>query len=75
MIERGTRVRYKAAFLRSVGAYTGPLGQAIGTVTALMPLGSRTTLAEIKWDNDHFDEIPRRVNVANLQPKGKPEPA
>ena len=61
-IEIGSRVAYSVQWLKSVGMITGDLPRARGTVTALVPLGS-ITLAEIDWKND---EIPPRVNVANL---------
>jgi hypothetical protein len=61
-INIGDRVAYSANWLRSVGLYTGDLPAARGTVKALDQLGS-TTLAVIDWGTD---DIPRRVNVANL---------
>lgn len=59
----GDRVRYKAAFLRSIGAYTGDMGHARGVVKGTILLGAHTTLAVIGWDLD----VPDRVNVANLE--------
>src|SRR5439155_6690744 len=70
-IQVGDRVQYAASFLRSIGAYTGPMGHATGTVTALVPVGS-TTLAEIAWDRNR-DELPERVNVKNLKKIGSYE--
>lgn len=60
----GDRVQYKAAFLRSISAFTGPLPFAKGTVTEINKLGSSLTIATIDWGDD---EIPPRVNVANLK--------
>ena len=68
-IQAGSKVKYKAAFLRSIGAYTGPLGQAKGTVTAVEKHGSMV-LAVIDWRSE---EIPARVNVHNLHECGKPD--
>jgi hypothetical protein len=60
----GDRVQYKAAFLRSISEFTGPLPFAKGTVTEINKLGSSLTIATIDWGDD---EIPPRVNVANLK--------
>lgn len=61
-IKTGDTVAYSAAFLRSIGCFTGELPQARGEVTGLVQLAD-VTLAEIDW---HNDEIPARVNVKNL---------
>jgi hypothetical protein len=71
-IDVGTRVRYRATFLRATGCYTGQMPRAMGTVVCLVPLGE-TLLAEITWDDP--DTLPGRVNVTNLWPAGTPEPA
>jgi hypothetical protein len=61
----GDKVAYSADFLRSVGAYTGPLGTARGTITALEPFSrGAIMLATVDW---HNPEIPPKVNVKNLQ--------
>jgi hypothetical protein len=65
----GARVKYRAEFLRSIGCYTGALPFARGTITALVNLGSQTTLADVAWDRPG---VPGRVNVANLMPAGSP---
>ena len=62
----GDKVRYRAEFLRSIGQYTGPLPMAKGTIISLIPVGDMT-LASIKWENDPYLEVPRRVNTANLE--------
>ena len=67
-IQVGDRVAYSAKFLRSIGCYSGDMPHARGTVTALQPLG-QTTLAVVDWNTD---EIPRRVNTANLAKVGTP---
>src|SRR4051812_40935673 len=46
-IQVGDTIAYSAAFLRSIGTYTGVMPRARGTVTALVPVGSHVTLAEI----------------------------
>jgi hypothetical protein len=61
----GDKVAYSADFLRSVGAYTGPLGTARGTITKLEPFSrGAIMLATVDW---HNPEIPPKVNVKNLQ--------
>jgi hypothetical protein len=65
MIRVGARVRYSSEWLRSTGQRTGTVPFARGTVVALEPLSSETTLARIDWGYDR-DELPERVNVANL---------
>jgi hypothetical protein len=59
----GQRVRYRSEFLRSIGALTGPLGFARGTVISLGPLG-KSTLATIDWDKK---DAPDMVNIFNLE--------
>ena len=59
----GDKVCYSRDFLRSTGQFTGDTPHARGIVTALVPLGQTTMLAEINWDTP---ELPPRVNTANL---------
>lgn len=61
-IKTGDRVAYSARFLRSIGAYTGDLPFARGTVTEIKKLGE-TTIAVIDWGNE---EMASKVNVVNL---------
>ena len=62
-IKVGDMVAYSKPFLRSISCLTGDLPFARGKVTALIPLGTEVTLAEIDWGNP---DIPNRVNVKNL---------
>lgn len=62
-IQVGDTVGYSKAFLQSTGLYTGDVPHARGKVTALISLGTETTLAEIDWNKP---DLPPRVNVANL---------
>lgn len=62
-IQVGDTVAYSAAFLRSIGCYSGDMPQARGQVTALVPVGKDVLLAEITWD---LPDLPARVNVKNL---------
>ena len=62
-IKVGDTVGYSKQFLQSTGQYTGDVPLARGKVTALHPIGSDVTLAEIDWDRP---DIPPRVNVKNL---------
>ena len=48
-IQPGDRVRYSSAFCRQMGAATGWLPQARGTVVALW--GGGQDLARIRWDH------------------------
>lgn len=68
-IEVGSRVQYKAAFLRSIGCYTGDLPFAKGTVKELIPLGSNF-LANIDWGNPN---VPEKVITQNLKRIGQLE--
>jgi len=65
----GDKVKYKRAWLRSVGAMTGPHGPARGIVTALEPLG-QSFLAVIRWDRPG---IAPKVLVDNLVAAAKRE--
>jgi hypothetical protein len=62
-INVGDTVAYSKAFLQSTGQYTGDVPHARGKVTALVPIGTETILAEIDWNTP---DIPARVNVKNL---------
>lgn len=62
-IEVGDKVAYSRTFPRSTGQYTRDVPAAKGIVTALVPLGTETPLAEIEWDKP---DLPARVDVNNL---------
>ena len=62
-VKVGDVVAYSRTFLQSISCYTGDMPRARGKVTALKPVGTETTLAEIDWD---LPDLPTRVNVANL---------
>jgi hypothetical protein len=62
----GDKVAYSVKWLRSCGIYTGPIPFARGVVTGIARMGSRydgTTIATVDWGDD---EIPSKVNAANL---------
>lgn len=61
-IQPGCTVAYSAAFLRSIGCFSGDMPQARGKVSDLRKMGE-TTLAEVEWD---IEGMPKRVNVKNL---------
>jgi hypothetical protein len=63
-IKLGDTVCYTADWLRSVGDYAGPLGQARGTVTALRHLGESVTIATVRWDRP---DVPTSINITNLE--------
>ena len=63
-IQVGDSVRYRGDFLRTIGAYSGPLGWAKGTVTALQTLSIDVVLAAVTWDNP---DMPAKVNVKNVE--------
>lgn len=65
-IQVGDSVRYRRDFLRFIGAYSGPLGWARGTVTGIQRLSEDVVLAIIAWDRPE-EEVPSRVNVKNLE--------
>ena len=67
-IEVGDNVAYSASFLRSIAAYAGDIPHARGVVKELQTIGE-TTLAVIDWNNE---EIPPKVNIANLARVGGP---
>jgi hypothetical protein len=58
----GSKVAYSVQFLKSIGESHGEIARARGVVTAIVPLGTSTKIAEIQWTSD----MPKRVNVANL---------
>jgi hypothetical protein len=60
----GDRVAYSRSWLRSIGAYTGDLPHAKGTITGLKTLSREITLADVAWEGN--PDIPGRVNVRNL---------
>ena len=59
----GDTVAYSKAFLQSIFCYSGDIPFARGKVTALVPIGGETILAEITWN---LPDLPARVNVKNL---------
>ena len=61
-INVGDTVRYSRDWLQSTGTFTGDLPRAKGVVTAIRDYGS-TKIATVDWGNE---DIPERVNVANL---------
>lgn len=61
-IKVGSKVKYSARFLRSIGAYSGSLPFAKGKVTDLKKFGENF-LAEIDWKDK---DIPEKVLVSNL---------
>lgn len=60
----GDRVKYSRAFLRSIGAISGAMPFAKGTITALDSFGGSFDLVSITWDGG--EDLPGRVNVKNL---------
>lgn len=72
LLSAGSRVKYRATFCRSIGAYTGAIPFARGRVTSLDSFGS-VALACVAWDDP--SELPARVNVANLIAEHAYEPA
>jgi hypothetical protein len=62
-VKVGDVVAYSRTFLQSIACYTDDMPAARGKVTALRPVGTETTLAEIDWD---LPDLPARVNVKNL---------
>lgn len=62
-LQVGDRVRYRGEFLRSIGAFTGSLGQARGKVVNLKPVG-QLVIATIDWGRN---DVPDKVNVKNLE--------
>ena len=57
------KVRYKTSWLRAVGAFTGDICHAVGTITELKDYSS-FILATVAWDKPN---IPDRVNIKNLE--------
>lgn len=62
-LNAGDTVRYRGEFLRSIGAFTGPLGQARGTITNIKPVGT-LAIATVDWGREN---VPEKVNVVNLE--------
>lgn len=58
----GDMVAYSREWLRSIGAYTGPIPFARGKVLKIDER-SGCAIATVDWSDD---EIPPRVNVRNL---------
>lgn len=69
----GDRVKYCRKFLQNIGEYTGPMSFARGTVKELKKLGD-STIVTIEWDADYLEEVPPRVNAANLVKEKAYEP-
>lgn len=61
-IQPGDRVRYSSAFCRQMGAVTGWLPQARGTV--ITPWGGGYDLARIRWD--HHPDAPGTLGGAHV---------
>ena len=62
-ITTGLRVKYTAAFLKSIACHTGPLPAARGKVTSIQDYGGGLKIAYVDWKHP---EVPERVNVKNL---------
>lgn len=62
----GDRVQYRAAWLRSVGAFTGPLPFAKGTITKITGTPGGSMLASITWSG-YTEELAAKVNTFNLE--------
>lgn len=60
-LEVGDKVMYSKSFCQSIGAYTGEIPHARGTITDFVSLGSKR-LAVIDWNND----APGKVLDVNL---------
>jgi hypothetical protein len=58
----GDKVCYSKKFLQSIGAYSGDIPLARGTITNLVQLGAMT-LADIDWNDP---EMSPKVNICNL---------
>ena len=61
----GDRVKFTGEWLRSISAYTGPLGQLKGTIVAVK---SRKDYAyvTVEWDYAYFESKQTSVLVCNL---------
>ncbi|MGH8898197.1 MAG: hypothetical protein ACRDZ4_14550, partial [Egibacteraceae bacterium] len=62
-VKIGDRVKVSRDFLRAIGAFTGPMGQARGVVTQLQDLGGGIVLATVRWDRG---SVPEKMNTKNL---------
>ena len=69
-VQRGDRVAYSAAFLRSIGCQTGELPQVRGVVTAVQPLGDRQ-LVTIDWGTDAAPAKVMACNLARVGPNNR----
>lgn len=67
-IETGDKVAFSANFLRSIGAITGPMGFARGTVESIKNLGP-LSIATVNWYKG-ADDVSPKVNVKNLAKVG-----
>jgi len=61
-VKTGDRVAYSAAWLRSIGCYSGDLPALRGEVLKVQPLG-RQQLATVQWAGE---DQPAKVLVTNL---------
>jgi hypothetical protein len=66
----GDKVAFSANFLRSIGARTGPMGFARGTVESIKKMGP-LDIATVNWGKWTDDASPR-VNIKNLARVGTP---
>lgn len=66
MLRLGDRIKYASRWLRSVGAYTGPLPFARGRVVALKECGRQFVLATVEWDKGTDPDVPTLINAKNL---------
>jgi len=62
-LQVGDRVGYKAAWLKSVGMFTGPVAHAKGTITAIQVYSKQLSVATVDWNDP---EVPVKVNTCNL---------
>lgn len=63
----GDRVRFSGNWLRNIGAYTGPLGQLVGTVIAIREYKTCPSMVTVDWDHQYFDTKETNVLATNLQ--------
>lgn len=64
MCKVGDKVRYRAAFLRSISCFTSPLATAQGIVLEIKTYSPDVSIARIDWGNP---DVPEKVNVCNLE--------
>lgn len=60
----GDRVRYSSSFCQSIGAFTGDIPFARGTITGMFDIGKNLTMAEVDWG---YEDVPPKVNIKNLE--------